>query len=114
MNKERELLRRISSHSGTTMDTHFIYELQELLAQPETAQEPVAWMYEWTNEKGEIAKGVFFGSHKASHLYGLANLEPLYTAPPKREPLSNEERWEGFPHGVYTTCIHTITGVNDE
>jgi len=35
MNKEKELLRRISSHSGTKMDTHFIYELQELLAQPE-------------------------------------------------------------------------------
>jgi hypothetical protein len=35
MNKERELLRRISSHSGTRMDTHFIYAIRDLLAQPE-------------------------------------------------------------------------------
>ncbi len=38
MSKERELLRRISSHSGTKMDAHFIYELQELLAQPEQTE----------------------------------------------------------------------------
>jgi len=44
MSKERELLRRISSHSEARIPTHFIYELQELLAQPETKQEPVAWM----------------------------------------------------------------------
>ena len=41
MNKERELLRRISSHSGTKMDTHFIYEIQELLAQPEQRLTPL-------------------------------------------------------------------------
>jgi hypothetical protein len=40
MTIERELLRRISSHSGTTMDTHFIYEIQKLLTQPE--QEPLS------------------------------------------------------------------------
>lgn len=54
--------------------------------QPEqTEQEPAAWMYEWTNETGEIVKGVYVGSHKASHLYELANLVPLYLTPPKRE-----------------------------
>jgi len=41
MNKEKELLRRISNHSGTKMDTHFIYELQELLAQPEQRLTPL-------------------------------------------------------------------------
>ena len=35
MSKERELLRRISSHSESRIPTNFIYEIQELLAQPE-------------------------------------------------------------------------------
>lgn len=38
MNKERELLRRISSHSESRIPAHFIYELKELLAQPEQDQ----------------------------------------------------------------------------
>jgi hypothetical protein len=40
MSKERELLRRISSHSESRIPAHFIYELKELLAQPE--QEPLS------------------------------------------------------------------------
>jgi hypothetical protein len=81
MSRERELLKRVlaSSHLVTRLEK----EIQQLLAQPE--QEPVAWMYEWTNETGDIVKGVYVGSHKASHLYELANLVPLYLTPPKRE-----------------------------
>ena len=67
-------------------------------AQPETEQEPVAWMYEWVNEIGEHVKSVVY------NFYDDANLIPLYTAPPKREPLSDEEiceillkkEWNGF------------------
>ena len=90
MSKERELLQEIYNDEITMMELPFstATKLVELLAEPE--QEPVAWMYEWTNETGEIVKGVYVGSHKASHLYELANLVPLYTAPPKRESLSDE------------------------
>ena len=35
MSKERELLRRISSHSESRIPAQFIYEIQELFAQPE-------------------------------------------------------------------------------
>jgi hypothetical protein len=42
MSKERELLRRISSHSESRIPAHFIYKLKELLAQPE--QEPFAYV----------------------------------------------------------------------
>lgn len=81
MSKEREYLKKL--RYATHLENHLRKELEELLAQPE--QEPVAWMYDWTNEIGELIKGVYVGSHKASHLYELENLEPLYTAPPKRK-----------------------------
>ncbi len=42
MTEERELLRRISSHSESRIPTHFIKEIQQLLAQPEqTEQEDI-------------------------------------------------------------------------
>ena len=54
-------------------------------------QEPVAWIYEWVDEAGEPVKSV------AYNFYDDANPIPLYTAPPKREPLSTkqaEDLWE--------------------
>jgi hypothetical protein len=136
MSIERELLRRISSHSESRIPLHFIKEIQQLLTQPElstdslhlTEQEPVAWMYDWTNEIGELSKGVYVGSHKASHLYELANLVPLYLTPPKREPLSDERLrdlsnsihaypdfgnvsvWQAFYMGRAIEKAHGITG----
>jgi hypothetical protein len=120
MSIERELLRRISSHSESRIPLHFIKEIQQLLAQPEPLsfddlnnmlgeaeellaqpeQEPVAWMYEWVDEIGETVKGVYVGSHKASHLYELENLEPLYLTPPKRESETTyigETKWMQVP-----------------
>ena len=41
MSIERELLRRISSHSESRIPAHFIYEIQELLAQPEQRLAPL-------------------------------------------------------------------------
>lgn len=85
MNKEIELLKKILAAGW--LNNELSNEVEELLAQPEhivdvtdmVEQEPVAWMYDWTNEIGEIVKGVYVGSHKASHLYELENLQPLYT-----------------------------------
>lgn len=56
MSKERELL-RISSHSEARIPTHFIYELQELLAKPE--QEPFAWAWTRNYEGGGYTNKVF-------------------------------------------------------
>jgi hypothetical protein len=98
-----------------------IKEIQELLAQPEqdlevlkkdwvnfgyeagrksalSKQEPVAWLHEGVDEIGEHVKSVVY------NFYDDANLIPLYTAPPKREPLSDEsiceillkKEWRGF------------------
>ena len=76
MSRERELLKRVlaSSHLVNGLDK----EIQELLAQPE--QEPVAWMQDdielYVLEEKNILRGYVI---------------PLYTAPPKREPLNDEK-----------------------
>lgn len=85
-----------------------------LSKQPE--QEPVAWMYEWVDEVGEPVKSVVY------NFYDDANLIPLYTAPPKREPLGleimdvcgSEDYREGFKDGaLYAEKCHGI-GVDDD
>ena len=73
MSKERELLRRISSHSGTKMDAHFIYELQELLAQPE--QDNTQYLLD------QVARLTAEN----------AMLKEKWSTP-KHEPLSNEQK----------------------
>ena len=81
MSIERELLERVMSlidyryAQSKAITVH--REIQELLAQPEHEQEPVAWM--WANEE----LGGFYFSNIEN-----PNWKPLYTAPPKREPLS--------------------------
>jgi hypothetical protein len=60
-------------------------ELEELLAQPEqTEQEPVAWMQDsielYVLEEKSAIRGYVI---------------PLYTAPPKREPLTPQQISEG-------------------
>jgi hypothetical protein len=83
MSKERELLNRARYNLDREYCADLIDEIQELLAQPE--QEPVAWLHEGLDETGEPVRSIYH------HFYEHANLIPLYTAPPKREPLSDEE-----------------------
>ena len=92
MSKERELLRLLirvkvllECSNVEPLQRHsdlIVGEIKELLAQPEQDQEPVAWIYEWVDEAGEPVKSV------AYNFYDDANPIPLYTAPPKREPLT--------------------------
>ena len=56
-------------------------ELRSMLAQPE--QEPVAWMYE------SVCGNDFATRHKPPD-YGK-NIRPLYTTPPQRKPLTDEQ-----------------------
>tara|TARA_R110000868_G_scaffold190673_2_gene434511 strand:- start:75 stop:449 length:375 start_codon:yes stop_codon:yes gene_type:complete len=88
MSKERDLLvsclDEFQYHEVPCSD--LIRTIQWLLNEPEqTEQEPVVWMYEWVNEIGEHVKGIVY------NFYDDANLIPLYTAPPKREPLSEDK-----------------------
>jgi hypothetical protein len=54
-------------------------------AQPEPEQEPVAWIYEYTNPRREKAVGFY-----PSQVNGVI-CTPLYTTPPERKPLTDEE-----------------------
>ena len=76
---ERELLKKILNTGW--LNHELSCEAEELLAQPEqTEQKPVAWMQDdielYVLEEKDIVRGYVI---------------PLYTAPPKQEPLSDEE-----------------------
>ena len=97
--KERELLRRISSHSESRIPAHFIKEIQELLAQPEQEEAPVA-----TKLEGHQFTAFHVSEGDFKKLQKLPTGTKIYTAPPKREHLSDEaiceillkKEWRGF------------------
>ena len=88
MSKERELLKKCVAQLNSTLNgttsMRLAEEIEKILAQPETETEqyPVVWMF------CDPTTGLvyFENSGKMEH-----NLIPLYTASPKREPLSDEE-----------------------
>ena len=103
MSKERELLREIMGYiaSGVVSITsndlgdaaETLHEIQELLAQPETKQEPVAWMYDHQLEVGYdkyTEVNIIETCARNLESNNCINIRPLYLAPPKREPLSVE------------------------
>ena len=84
MSVERDLLGRW--HNGDLLPEEYMKlmkETKELIAQPE--QEPVAYLHEGIDETGETVRRIY------CHFYEHANLIPLYTAPPKREPIEDGE-----------------------
>jgi len=84
MSKERELLKRWLAGEANQMPTHILLliETQNLLAQPE--QKPVAWRW-----KGKKYDSYLYLDNGAPDY--PEDCESLYTSPPKREPLSDEE-----------------------
>ena len=85
MSKERELLKRLMIELTTEEDVVSLFnDIKECLAQPE--QEPVAWkVIDKTN--GEY---MFSRVKPMERSYKYDVVIPLYTAPPKRESLSDE------------------------
>jgi hypothetical protein len=59
--------------------------IKEALAQPEQEQEPVAWL----NEEKKII--YWHNTHETDDYHGFKRTTPLYTSPPQRKPLSEEE-----------------------
>jgi hypothetical protein len=95
MSIERDLLKEVLEYFDPLgLNTEHCGDLperiKELLAQPETEQEPVAWMHEGVDETGETVRSIYH------HFYEHANLIPLYTTPPKREPLSDYATYDMF------------------
>ena len=112
MSKERELLKKLleSNHFDSMLTGEWRYYIKELLAQPEqTEQEPVAWKV-----VDKTTRNYMFSRIKPNaRSYTYDEVIPLYTSPPKREPLSDEclkqirER-EKFDYYVSQLLFNTI------
>ncbi len=102
MSIERELLKRCLDFmldAGANLNPLFKEVNDELLAQPE--QEPVAWM----NESGSC---FLSDGNKYSDLW-----TPLYTAPPKREPLSDLDVFTLYEEAEYIGFLAYRKGIKD-
>ena len=93
MSKERDLLARVLTSELWSVQEELQAEIKQLLAQPE--QEPVAWITEWVqryrhNDTPIMDRAVSFTKCDAPAVPN-PNYIPLYTSPPKREPLSEDE-----------------------
>ena len=125
MSKERELLKTILAYmcAEYLVITEFemiaqiedtVKEIQELLAQPE--QEPVAWIIE-TEIEGKLSEWVCTDKKHYMDASDGKDPIPLYTAPPKREPLTSKlislgnNCHESFIKGVrFAEKMHGIGG----
>jgi hypothetical protein len=140
MSKERELLKRCFEYIYPSFESNLICdEIEELLAQPEhiadvgnmVEQEPVAWMYDWNTKGDELYWNSYYDRVSSDEMAikrsACDNIRPLYTSPPKRESLSDDEIRviiNQLPTGVdldtgieFCKIIekaHGITGVDDE
>ena len=112
MSKERELLKRFMIELTTEEDVVSLFnDIKECLAQPE--QEPVAWCQ---MVEGKV-QDLLTSFEMKDWLYDKSWI-PLYTAPPKREPLSYEhledlvDKYHGYPMtlGRAIEKAHGITG----
>ena len=100
MSVERKLLGRW--HNGDLLPEEYMQlmkETKELLAQPETEQEPVAWIIE-TEIEGKLSEWICTDKKHYMDASDGKDPMPLYTAPPKREPLSDDEMRAIWKEGI--------------
>ena len=98
MSKERELLNRLAegdNRGDFFISLELLKEVEAILAQPDE-QEPVAWM-----QKSDA----LYVLEEKSTMRGF--VIPLYTAPPKCEPLSEQAVGE-LLGGGYSTHLHDV------
>jgi hypothetical protein len=90
VSKERELLEETlvvleMVHMG---ECDLYFAIEELLAQPEQSNEPVAWMYDWKTPSEEVQHVFTSKNHLTTDLRYVSNevenVRPLYLAPPKQ------------------------------
>ena len=98
MSIERELLEKVISgdNKGDFFVSYDLYKkIYELLAHPESTQEPEAWILE--DKKTGYRRQ---SAYKPTDLDEEAcNVIPLYTAPPKRESLTPRQGLEEYKKG---------------
>ena len=105
MSRERDLLRKIldkTNYINYACNDKLRNEIMEFLFQPE--QEPVAWAIFFDDEPNKVINE-YLSQYKEDlevimqeGFYDdeMATLCPLYTAPPKREPLDDREISHNF------------------
>ena len=70
---------------------------EEMAEQPQ--QKPVAWMYDWKTEGVTVTDWVTSDKNEAYDLTkGCTNIRPLYTEPPQRKPLTDEQIKTNWPN----------------
>jgi hypothetical protein len=109
MSKEREMLVRVYRFLKSDAEDDFGLgsDIREILSQPEqTEQEPVAWRYERQN--GDFTERTLSAGFE-KNFDGVCI--PLYTAPTKREPLSDDVIWVGMKDEPPISCSGFIRGV---
>ena len=115
MSKEREFIRLWYENIEL-----WKFHAEELLAQPEqTKQEPMAWVWGVFNpHTGDWCDGCV-AKDKPLENQDRRNIRALYTTPPRREPLSDEEVSLGRENGyddrfvdgvLFAEKMHGITG----
>jgi hypothetical protein len=132
MSIERELLKRTlkfilpdEDDDNESLDYVLLLynQITDILAQPEQSeQEPVAYVYAY-----DYLDSLYYATDKDVADYPRISRDgkPLYTAPPKREPLSKEQYMKFFtdtydsvnPITDFVRAIekaHGITGEDDE
>lgn len=110
MSRERELLNKAIEmiqivplmasigHAAPDFGSELILEIQELLAQPEQEQEPVAWQLVANFiTDGDILQYTY--SKPRDELYEYYRVTPLYTSPPTREGLTPREGLTEYKKG---------------
>ena len=89
MSKERALLNLCAvTLKARNICPLLLKDISELLAQPEPEQQPEAWIIvnKETGYRTQVSDLTPFLYHRE-----IFEVIPLYTAPPKREPLSDEK-----------------------
>ena len=109
MSKERELLKRWFSEFGKIhADIKLLRDTQALLTQPE--QQPEAWIIvnKETGYRTQVSDLTPFLYHRE-----IFEVIPLYTAPPKREPLSDEDVFRLYEESEYLGFLAYRKGIKD-
>ena len=95
MSIERELLKRFMIELTTEEDVVSLFnDIKECLAQPEPTAEPVGYLYKQMDCYGEWAT-IFKVDTPYITWHDIKDIVPVYTAPPKREPLTPQQISEG-------------------
>ena len=101
MSKAKAILQRIvdgDNRGDFFISNALLKEIEAALSEPEQEQEqePVAWMWEDKRNDSNSWATVVSPAKPEKCEYHVRNIRPLYTAPPKREPLSERELYKAF------------------